>query len=239
MTTEDTLSQAGHHPLCLPAHRHRMAARDATRNRGISSNPRRLRPKRARWAYLRRRGRNTARPVAGICWAIRPTGRSTMSLRPAWRICASRKETWGPTRYVDSWRRAQSVDHAQLSRFYYWALNSSIVIRWAMYILPILAILWIPGIVGLTAVKTATVWGVKLVSTIPSLRYQADIPSFGGRSGSRSSGAACGQPKPFSSLYRPSGEIRSAASFLRPRSTRTSSLISDGRSSPMLRDDRY
>jgi hypothetical protein len=52
---------------------------------------------------------------------------------------------------------------AQLSRFYYWALNRGIVVRWALYIIPVLALLWIPGIVGLTAAKDATIWGTHLL----------------------------------------------------------------------------
>ncbi len=50
-----------------------------------------------------------------------------------------------------------------MSRFYYWALNRGIVVRWILYIVPVLALLWIPGIVGLTAAKNATVWHVRLV----------------------------------------------------------------------------
>ena len=32
-----------------------------------------------------------------------------------------------------------------------------------MYIIPIMALLWIPGILGVTATPDAKVWGVKLV----------------------------------------------------------------------------
>ncbi|WRT64242.1 uncharacterized protein IL334_001173 [Kwoniella shivajii] len=51
----------------------------------------------------------------------------------------------------------------KLSRFYYWALNRGIIVRWALYIIPILGLLWIPGILGVTAEPDATVWGVKLI----------------------------------------------------------------------------
>ncbi|GFZ43630.1 hypothetical protein JCM24511_01350 [Saitozyma sp. JCM 24511] len=51
----------------------------------------------------------------------------------------------------------------KLSRFYYWALNRGIAVRWALYIIPFLALLWIPGIVGLTAAKDATIWGTHLL----------------------------------------------------------------------------
>lgn len=52
---------------------------------------------------------------------------------------------------------------ARLSRFYYWALNSSIIVRWALYIIPILAILWIPGIIGFTAAPEGNIWGTPLL----------------------------------------------------------------------------
>ena len=55
---------------------------------------------------------------------------------------------------------------AQMSKLYYWALNRGIVVRWTLYILPVLALLWIPGIVGLTGAKKATVWDVKLVRPV-------------------------------------------------------------------------
>lgn len=41
--------------------------------------------------------------------------------------------------------------------------TSNIIIRWFFFITPLLAILWIPGIIGVTASKDATVWGVKLI----------------------------------------------------------------------------
>ncbi|KAK8866012.1 hypothetical protein IAR55_001163 [Kwoniella newhampshirensis] len=51
----------------------------------------------------------------------------------------------------------------KLSRFYYWALNRGIIVRWLIYIIPILVLLWIPGIVGLAGVKGAYVWHVDLL----------------------------------------------------------------------------
>ncbi|SCV73450.1 BQ2448_7376 [Microbotryum intermedium] len=41
--------------------------------------------------------------------------------------------------------------------------DSSFLVRWIIYIIPILALLWIPGIVGLTVAPTATIWDVPLV----------------------------------------------------------------------------
>ncbi|WWD17790.1 hypothetical protein CI109_102232 [Kwoniella shandongensis] len=51
----------------------------------------------------------------------------------------------------------------KLSRLYYWLLNRGIVVRWLMYIIPFLALLWIPGIVGLAGVENAYVWHVDLL----------------------------------------------------------------------------
>ncbi|GAA98077.1 uncharacterized protein L969DRAFT_16135 [Mixia osmundae IAM 14324] len=42
-------------------------------------------------------------------------------------------------------------------------LSRHIIVRWTIFILPVLCLLWIPGIIGLTAAKDATVWGVPLV----------------------------------------------------------------------------
>ncbi|WVF70531.1 hypothetical protein IAT40_005322 [Kwoniella sp. CBS 6097] len=65
---------------------------------------------------------------------------------------------------VENLRFAEGdVGTNKLSRLYYWALNRGIIVRWAMYIIPILALLWIPGIVGVTAEPDATVWGTKLI----------------------------------------------------------------------------
>ncbi|KAF8629659.1 hypothetical protein AX17_005598 [Amanita inopinata Kibby_2008] len=50
-----------------------------------------------------------------------------------------------------------------LSRFYNYLLNVSIVTRWTLFIVPVLGILWIPGILGITTFPNATVWGVKLI----------------------------------------------------------------------------
>ncbi|WVQ97390.1 hypothetical protein IAU59_004502 [Kwoniella sp. CBS 9459] len=65
---------------------------------------------------------------------------------------------------VENLRFAEGdVGTNKLSRLYYWALNRGIIVRWAMYIIPILALLWIPGIVGVTAEPNATIWGTKLI----------------------------------------------------------------------------
>ncbi|KAH8995736.1 hypothetical protein EDB92DRAFT_1933964 [Lactarius akahatsu] len=48
-------------------------------------------------------------------------------------------------------------------RFYQYLINASIVTRWTLFILPILIILWIPGILALTASPTGEIWGVRLI----------------------------------------------------------------------------
>jgi len=51
----------------------------------------------------------------------------------------------------------------QFFRFYQFLLNASIVTRWTLFIIPVLAIIWIPGILGLTASPTGKIWGVRLI----------------------------------------------------------------------------
>lgn len=48
-------------------------------------------------------------------------------------------------------------------KFYNYLLNVSIVTRWLLFIVPVMALLWIPGIIGLTTFPNATIWGVKLI----------------------------------------------------------------------------
>ncbi|GAA5821690.1 hypothetical protein JCM11251_000973 [Rhodosporidiobolus azoricus] len=49
------------------------------------------------------------------------------------------------------------------SRAFFAILNSHYIVRWIIYIIPILAILWIPGIVQLAAHPDATIWTVPLL----------------------------------------------------------------------------
>ncbi|KDQ53484.1 hypothetical protein JAAARDRAFT_209850 [Jaapia argillacea MUCL 33604] len=51
----------------------------------------------------------------------------------------------------------------KFSKLYNYLLNVSIVTRWILFIVPVMAILWIPGILGLTTFPHAEVWGVKLL----------------------------------------------------------------------------
>jgi small-conductance mechanosensitive channel len=51
----------------------------------------------------------------------------------------------------------------RISRFYNYLLNVSIVTRWIVFIIPVLALLWIPGILNLTTFPNAKLWGIKLL----------------------------------------------------------------------------
>ncbi|KAG6917310.1 hypothetical protein DXG01_002968 [Tephrocybe rancida] len=55
------------------------------------------------------------------------------------------------------------IPKSKLVRFYNYLLNVSIVTRWILLIVPVLALLWIPGILSLTAYPKATIWGVRLL----------------------------------------------------------------------------
>lgn len=49
------------------------------------------------------------------------------------------------------------------SRCVFAIYDSSFIVRWIIYIIPLMALLWIPGIIGLTWKPEATVWTVPLV----------------------------------------------------------------------------
>ncbi|KAJ2925115.1 hypothetical protein H1R20_g11975, partial [Candolleomyces eurysporus] len=51
----------------------------------------------------------------------------------------------------------------KVSKFYHFLLNVSIVTRWFLFIVPVLGILWIPGILGVTTFPNAKIWAVKLI----------------------------------------------------------------------------
>ncbi|KAA1474278.1 hypothetical protein DENSPDRAFT_840858 [Dentipellis sp. KUC8613] len=51
---------------------------------------------------------------------------------------------------------------SRVIRFYNYLLNVSIVTRWTLFIVPVLALLWIPGILGFTAYPKAAIWGTRL-----------------------------------------------------------------------------
>lgn len=51
----------------------------------------------------------------------------------------------------------------KFARLYNFLLNVSIVTRWILFIVPVLGIIWIPGILGITTFPNAKVWSVKLI----------------------------------------------------------------------------
>ncbi|KAH0589492.1 hypothetical protein J132_05680 [Termitomyces sp. J132] len=48
-------------------------------------------------------------------------------------------------------------------KFYNYLLNVSIVTRWFLFIVPVLALIWIPGILSLTVFPKTTIWDVRLL----------------------------------------------------------------------------
>lgn len=55
------------------------------------------------------------------------------------------------------------IPNSKFARFYQFLLSVSIVTRWTLFIIPVLAIVWIPGIIGLTASHSGEIWGVRLI----------------------------------------------------------------------------
>lgn len=53
---------------------------------------------------------------------------------------------------------------SQASRGFLNLIASNIIVRWACFIIPITALLWLPGILGVTSFPDATVWDVKLLN---------------------------------------------------------------------------
>jgi len=47
--------------------------------------------------------------------------------------------------------------YAQVGKLYTWMINASIVTRWILFIVPMLGIIWIPGILSLTKFPKAHV----------------------------------------------------------------------------------
>lgn len=51
----------------------------------------------------------------------------------------------------------------KFAKFYHYLLNISIITRWFLFIVPVLGILWIPGILGLTTFPNAHIWDIRLL----------------------------------------------------------------------------
>jgi hypothetical protein len=84
----------------------------------------------------------------------------------------------------------------QFVKLYQYLLNVSIITRWILFIVPVLGILWIPGILSLTVYPNANVSlnileGVKVFINFILIRYGAS--NFcGGAFGSQSAGQVSG-----------------------------------------------
>jgi small-conductance mechanosensitive channel len=55
------------------------------------------------------------------------------------------------------------VPKDKFTKFYHYLLNVSIITRWFLFIVPVLGILWIPGILSITIFPNANIWGTKLL----------------------------------------------------------------------------
>lgn len=88
------------------------------------------------------------------------------SRRGSWAEFSAEWESFNPANAKNERLRFAEGDvgKTRFSRMYLWAINRNIIFRWALYIIPFLAILWIPGILGVTAYPDSHIWGVKLVS---------------------------------------------------------------------------
>ncbi|KAI4526439.1 hypothetical protein K525DRAFT_259127 [Schizophyllum commune Loenen D] len=98
----------------------------------------------------------------------RPT---RLSRSPSWDILNGIKRF--ENQYEEFDTRKASEDHLafadgdlpknRFSRLYHYLLNVSVVTRWILFIVPVMAIIWIPGILHFTELPDATVWGVNLL----------------------------------------------------------------------------
>ncbi|GMK54215.1 hypothetical protein CspeluHIS016_0108010 [Cutaneotrichosporon spelunceum] len=91
--------------------------------------------------------------------------RPRMGRRSSWTELSNEWESFNPAEAKEERLRFAEGDvgKTRLGRLYLWAINTSIVVRWALYIIPVLALLWIPGILGVTAYPNSHIWGVKLL----------------------------------------------------------------------------
>ncbi|KAF8070126.1 Mechanosensitive ion channel-domain-containing protein [Lyophyllum atratum] len=55
------------------------------------------------------------------------------------------------------------IPKSKFIKFYNYLLNVSIVTRWILFIVPVLGLLWIPGILSLTTFPNTDIWGVRLL----------------------------------------------------------------------------
>ncbi|EPQ57543.1 hypothetical protein GLOTRDRAFT_74415 [Gloeophyllum trabeum ATCC 11539] len=101
----------------------------------------------------------------------RPGHKPAYSRSGSWDVLAGIRKFEHDYSEFDSRNASQShlafaegdIPKNKFSRLYNYLLNVSIVTRWAIFILPVMALVWIPGILGLTTFPHAEIWGVRLV----------------------------------------------------------------------------
>jgi len=101
-----------------------------------------------------------------------PTGPSvhSESRNPSWDLLAGIKKLENSYDEFDTRTASQShlayadgdIPKTKFIKFYNYLLNVSIVTRWILFIVPVLGMLWIPGILSLTTFPNAKIWGVRL-----------------------------------------------------------------------------
>ncbi|KAI5123926.1 hypothetical protein M0805_006343 [Coniferiporia weirii] len=99
------------------------------------------------------------------------TGRTHRANSSSWDVLAGLRKFEQSYEGFDS--RNATEDHLRFAqgdmpnnkftKLYNYLINVSVVTRWTLFIVPVLALIWIPGILGLTAFKNTTIWHVKLI----------------------------------------------------------------------------
>ncbi|KAF9654005.1 hypothetical protein BDM02DRAFT_3086356 [Thelephora ganbajun] len=101
-----------------------------------------------------------------------PSGaRGHQSKSPSWDLLASYRKLEHSYEEFDTRNASEKylafadgdVPNTAFVRFYHYLLNVSIVTRWIIFIVPVLAILWIPGILHFTAYPDGNIWGIGLL----------------------------------------------------------------------------
>ncbi|KAI0344847.1 hypothetical protein BDW22DRAFT_1326420 [Trametopsis cervina] len=105
----------------------------------------------------------------------------TPGAQPPFHNSESRSGSWDLLAGIRKWEhsyeefdaRNASESHLQFAqgdmpanrfiKFYNYLLNVSIITRWLLFITPVMGLIWIPGIFGLTSAQHATIWGTKLL----------------------------------------------------------------------------
>lgn len=97
--------------------------------------------------------------------------RPRMSRSPSWDILNGIKRFENSYEEFDS--RKATEDHLafadgdmpqnKFARLYNYLINVSIVTRWVLFIVPMMGLIWIPGILHFTSFPDATVWSVNLL----------------------------------------------------------------------------